>query len=110
MAILVSVDMLRAQLNLAPGTGDEALLTQKLEAAEESVVRYTHRTREELTAIGGGQFPAPLIEAILVRAAAAYSYRESVTSIQAHPVPDSYYALVKPYRKLADDEEEEDEP
>lgn len=101
----VTLDMFRAQLNLAPGTGDEALLTQKLEAAEDAVIRYTQRTREELLAIGGGKMPVSLVEAILVRAAAAYSYRESVASIQAHPVPDSYYALVKPFRKLADDEE-----
>lgn len=79
---------------------DDTYLQHLLNAAEESVIKATNRTEDELKAIGGGSVPTPIVQAIMMVAAHWYNQRESVSTAQMHQVPDSLSALIKPYRKL----------
>ena len=88
---------------------DDEYLSHLLETAEEAVVTSTNRTREELLEKGNGAFPAPLKHAIMLLGAHWYNQRESVSTAQMYAVPDSLQALVKPYRKLVEDDSGTDE-
>ena len=84
---------------------DDDYMQHLLDAAEVSVITATHRTEDELKAIGNGEIPAPVAQAIMMLAAHWYNQRESVSTTQMHQVPDSLSALIKPYRKLVKDKE-----
>lgn len=88
---------------------DDDYLSHLLETAEEAVVIATNRTRDELSAMGNGTFPTPLKHAIMLLGAHWYNQRESVSTTQMLAVPDSLQALVKPYRKLVEDDSGTDE-
>lgn len=80
---------------------DDNYMQHLLDAAEVSVITATHRTEDELKAIGNnGEMPTPIVQAIMMLAAHWYNQRESVSTTQMHQVPDSLSALIKPYRKL----------
>lgn len=79
---------------------DDNYMQHLLNAAEVSVVTATNRTEDELKAIGNGNVPTPIVQAIMMLAAHWYNQRESVSTTQMHQVPDSLSALIKPYRKL----------
>jgi len=79
---------------------DDTYLQHLLDAAEVCVVTATNRTEDELKAIGNGNVPTPIAQAIMMLAAHWYNQRESVSTTQMHQVPDSLSALIKPYRKL----------
>lgn len=81
---------------------DDDYMQHLIETAEVSVITATNRTEAELTEMGGGKFPAPLVHAMLMLAAHWYNQRESVSATQMYAVPDSLQALIKPYRRLAD--------
>ncbi len=82
---------------------DDEYLEHLLATAESAVITATNRTEDELTEMGDGTMPAPIKHAILMLGAHWYNQRESVSSVQMHAVPDSLQALIKPYRKLADE-------
>lgn len=84
---------------------DDTYLQHLLDAAEVSVITATHRTENELKAIGNGEIPTPIVQAIMMLAAHWYNQRESVSTAQMHQVPDSLSALIKQYRKLVKDKE-----
>lgn len=79
---------------------DDNYMQHLLDAAKVSVVTATNRTEDELKAIGNGNVPTPIVQAIMMLAAHWYNQRESVSTTQMHQVPDSLSALIKPYRKL----------
>lgn len=81
-------------------TEDDKYLQHLLDAAEESVVKATNRTREELEDMGGGKLPTPIMQAVLMLGAHWYNQRESASTVQMHSVPDALSSLIKPYRKL----------
>lgn len=74
---------------------DDLLLESLAEAAEAETVRITERTAEELLAEGGGHWPAPLRQAMLIRVAQFYSQPEGGEKPNA-----VFESLVRPYRKL----------
>lgn len=82
---------------------DDDYLRHLLEVATVSVITATNRTEDELRAGNNGEFPKPLVQAILLVGAHWYNQRESVSAVQLYAVPDTLQALIKPYRKLADD-------
>lgn len=88
---------------------DDDYLQHLLDTAEVLVIRSTNRTEEELATIGGGTVPPTIKHAIMMLAAHWYNQRESVSGTQMHEVPDTLQALIKPYRKLVDDDSGEDE-
>ena len=99
---VVSLALFKKHVRADDFADDDEYLEHLLEAAETSVIIATNRTAEELCESGGGDFPKPLIQAIMMLAAHWYNQRESVSTVQMHEVPDSLQALVKPYRKLAE--------
>lgn len=72
-------------------------------AAEAHVIQATNRTADELQQLGSGEYPAQLKQAVLLLAGHWYNQRESVAGVQMHEVPDALQALIKPFRKLAED-------
>lgn len=74
---------------------DDELLTQLAEAASEEVTNRTGRSDEELTEIGKGQWPAPLRQAVLIRA--AEFYRDAEGSDRPNTL---FECLIRPYVKL----------
>ncbi len=87
---------------------DDEYMQHLIDAAEVAVIAATNRTAEELAGDNGG-FPKPLQHAAMMLAAHWYNQRESVSTAQMHEVPDALQALIKPYRKLADDASRTDE-
>ena len=85
---------------------DDEYLHHLLDTAEESVVTMTRRTLGELTALGHGEIPRPIIHAIMMLGAHWYNQRESVSVGQMTEVPEALQALVKPYVKLTNDSRE----
>ena len=79
---------------------DDDYLSFLLDSSEESVVRWTQRTIEEICSLNGGYFPLNLQQAIIMLAAHWYNQREAVSNVQMAEVPYSLQALIKPWRKL----------
>lgn len=84
-------------------TDDDELMQHYVDAAEAHVIQATNRTADELQQLGGGEYPAQLKQAVLLLAGHWYNQRESVAGVQMHEVPDALQALIKPFRKLAED-------
>lgn len=74
---------------------DDALLTSLGEAAEEETVRITGQTPEYLLEQGGGRWPSPLRQAMLIRTAQFYSQPEGSEKPNA-----LFESLIRPYQKL----------
>lgn len=104
---IVSLELFKKHVRADDFTDDDVYLQHLLDAAETSVIMSTHRTEEECLKLGNGAIPTPLVQAILMLAAHWYNQRESVSTVQMHEVPDSLSALIKPYRKLVNETEEE---
>ena len=100
---VVSLTLFKKHVRADDFADDDEYLEHLLETAEVSVITATNRTKEELTDGNGGEFPKPLQHAVMMLAAHWYNQRESVSGVQMAQVPDTLQALVKPYRKLADD-------
>lgn len=88
------LNMLKRQCRIDFDDDDE-LLTQLGEAAEAEVIRMTGRTAEELTEMGCGELPAPLRQAVLIRAAQFYAQPEGTEKPNA-----LFEALIRPYQIL----------
>lgn len=97
---MVSIEMFKKHARIDDYAGDDDYISHLLEAAEESVILATERTRGEIIDLYGG-YPAPLRHAVMLLAAHWYNQRESVSTTQMYAVPDSLQSLVKPYCKLA---------
>ena len=84
---------------------DDVYLAHLLEAAEAWVIGSTNRTRAELAEIGGGdELPPTLQQAVLLVAGHWYNQREAVGAGQMSEVPYTLQSLIKPYRKLVEDD------
>lgn len=103
MANVVSLELFKKHVRADDFADDDTYLEHLLEVAQESVINATNRTEAELTEMGGGSFPVSLKHAIMLLGGHLYNQRESVSQVQLHAVPDSLQALIKPFRKLADD-------
>lgn len=98
---VVSLALFKQHVRADDFADDDAYLEHLLATAEVAVIDSTRRDEEELTTLGGGSFPLPLVQAIMMLGAHWYNQRESVSAVQMYQVPDSLQALIKPYRKLA---------
>lgn len=98
---LVDLELLKKHVRADDFSEDDEYLSHLLEAAEEYVVTATHRTEEELAALGGGEgLPVSLQHAVLLVAGHWYNQRESVSGMPMSEVPYTVQALIKPFRKL----------
>jgi len=104
----VSLTLFKKHVRADEFADDDTLLQHYLDTAQAAVVRYTHRTTAELNEMGGNSFPIELVQAIYLLAAHWYNMRESVSNVQMHEVPDSLQALIKPFRKLVADTEDDE--
>ena len=104
---VVSLALFKSHVRADEFAADDTLLQHYLDAAEAAVIRDTHRTESELSEINGGEFPVQLKQAIMLLGAHWYNQRESVSTSEMHQVPDTLQALIKPFRKLADDPEDD---
>ena len=100
MDTLVSMDLFRTHLRLDDITGEDGYLQAALETAEQNVLDSIGYTRDELSVIPEGIFPAPVRWAILMRGADLYAYRESMDSSQLAALPYGVPALLKPYQRM----------
>lgn len=103
---VVDLGLFKKHVRADDTDADDALLSQYLAAAEEQVITATNRTREELVEMGGGAFPAMLVQAIMLLAASSYSTPENTAGVQYHELPWGAAALIKPFRKLAEEKTE----
>lgn len=83
---------------------DDDVLTTYLAAAEEYVVRYTHRTLDDLVSLGGGTFPRQLKQAVLL-IAGTYADRKENEGSQTSELKYGATALMRQFRKLGEDTE-----
>ena len=104
---VVTLALFKKHVRADEFSDDDELLQHYLSAAEAAVIRETHRTETELTEIGGGEsVPAPIQQAVLMLAGHWYNQRESVAAVEMREVPDALQALIKPFRKLAEDKDQ----
>lgn len=74
---------------------DDELLANCLDAAFDETVRLTGRIVSDLLELGDGQLPAPLRQAVLIRAAQFYSQPEGSDK------PNMlYYSLIRNYQLI----------
>lgn len=99
MAVL-NVEILKKHVRADDFSEDDAYLEMLLQAATEAVVNETNRSIEELTEMGGGTLPAPVVHAVLLLAGHFYNQREAVSGVQMHEVPCGVKSLVLPYTRL----------
>jgi uncharacterized phage protein (predicted DNA packaging) len=87
---------------------EDGLLELYGESAETVVLNYVGRTYEGLVAKYGA-VPMPLVQASLMLVDLSYMQRSAVSMQQLYAVPYTFDLLVKPYMRLADEEEESEE-
>lgn len=96
----VSLELLKKQVRADDFDGDDIYLEHLLQVAESQVESMTGYSAEELACIPDGDYPAELKQAILLRAASMYAYREDVDTASLSEFPNSTKALVKPWQKM----------
>lgn len=80
---------------------DDEYLQQCLDAAEEIVIRATHRSVEELLSISDGEhLPPSLTQAVLLVGGSMYDHRENDAPQQFCEIPIGATTIIKQYRKL----------
>lgn len=100
---VVSLALFKQHVRADEFADDDTYMQHLLDTAEEAVIAATHRTDEELRAMGSNnEYPKRLKHAVMMVAAHWYNQRESVAGTQMHEVPDTLQALIKPLRKLAE--------
>lgn len=99
----VDLELLKKHVRADDFADDDDYLARLLDAAEQYVCTATNREAAELLEMGGGKLPAMLQQAVLLIAGHWYNQREAVSGVQMAEVPYTLQALIKPYRKLAND-------
>ena len=99
----MSLELFKKHVRADDFVDDDVLMQHYVDAAEAHVIQATNRTDAELQELGGGSYPAQIKQAVLLLAGHWYNQRESVAGVQMHEVPDALQALIKPFRKLAED-------
>lgn len=101
---IVALELFKKHVKADDFSEDDVYLQHLLDAAEAHILKAVNRTADELTAIGGGTVPVDIKHAIMLIGAHWYNQRESVGTAQMIEAPDTLQALIKPYRKLVEDE------
>ena len=96
----LDLELLKKHVRADEFSEDDDYLPHLLDAAVEYVRTGTNRTEEELLELGGGEWPKPLQQAVLLISGHWYNQREAVSGGPMSEVPHGFQALVKPFRKL----------
>lgn len=99
----VDLELLKKHVRADDFADDDDYLARLLDAAEQYVCTATNREAAELLEMGDGKLPTMLQQAVLLIAGHWYNQREAVSGVQMAEVPYTLQALIKPYRKLAND-------
>lgn len=99
----LDITLLKKHVRADDFADDDDYLEHLLCAAYEYVAKASNRSCSELLDLGGGFMPPTLQHAALLIAGHWYNQREAVSSVQMQEVPYTLQAMIKPYRKLADD-------
>lgn len=99
----VDLELLKKHVRADDFADDDEYLAHLLDAAEQYVCTATNREAAELLEMGGGKLPTMLQQVVLLIAGHWYNQREAVSGVQMAEVPYTLQALIKPYRKLAND-------
>lgn len=99
---VVSLEYFKESARIDAFAFTDEFLERKLRTAEDLVIRFTNRTREELEEMNGGEFPLPLEEAIVIYATNLVENPTGVAAVQMSEIPYQLQAIIKQFRKLSD--------
>lgn len=97
---LVSLELVKKAVRADDFADDDDYLAFLTESAEEFIIRTTNRTDDELLAMGGGELPRPLVQAVMLTVGHWYNQREDASGVQMHSIPMGVTALVSQYTRL----------
>ena len=97
----LTIEKIKQQSRLDYNNEDE-LLEGYGESAEDTILNICNRTYEDLIE-EYGKVPAPLVQASVMLVEVSYQYRSPVSEYNLAQVPYAFDMLVKPYIRLADD-------
>ena len=86
-------------------TDEDDLLQMYGESAEEVLLNHLNRSYENIISVYG-RIPAPLIHASLMLVDVSYQHRSPVSPQNMSKVPYTFDILVKPYMRLANNDNE----
>ena len=105
----LTLNTIKAQLRIEPDfTAEDDLLEMYGESAEDVLLNCVGRTYEDIVAIYG-QMPAPLKHASLMLCDVSYQYRSPISINNLSIVPYTFDLLVKPYMRLTDAKNNDDD-
>lgn len=101
MATQKQFDLFKSWCRADDFSADDAVLEFCLEAAQEVALRLTARTKDEMLALGGGEWPKDAWLAVMMLGAHYYNQPEAAAQSSQTEAPYSVQTLLKPFRKLA---------
>lgn len=101
---IVDLALLKKHVRADDFSDDDDYLLHLLEAAEEYILRATNASAPKGILVGG-DLPTPLRQAVLLLAGHWYNQREAVSGVQMTEAPYTIQALIKPYRRLCEQEQ-----
>lgn len=101
---IVDISLLKKHVRADDFSDDDEYLEHLLDAAEDYVLRATNASSLDDILVGG-DLPAPLRQAVLLLAGHWYNQREAVSGVQMTEAPYTIQALIKPYRRLCEQEQ-----
>ena len=105
---LTSLKLFKQHVRADDFADDDEYLQQCLDAAEDIVVRATHRTTAELQAMapnGNGKLPAPITQAVLLVGGSLYDHREDDAPGTYCEIPIGASTIIKQYRRLCEQDQ-----
>ena len=104
----LTLERIKQQCRIEPEfTDEDAILTEYGESAEETLLNYLNRSYEDIMSVYG-RIPAPLRQASLMLVDTSYQYRSPVSTQNMSLVPYTFDLMVKPYMRLAKNDNEND--
>ena len=97
----LTLSKIKQQCRIEPAfTEEDALLEMYGESAEEVLLNHLNRSYEDLMEVYG-HIPAPLVHASLMLVDVSYQHRSPVSPQNMSIVPYTFDILTKPYMRLA---------
>ena len=104
----LTLERIKQQCRIEPDfTEEDTLLEMYGESAEEVLLNHLNRSYEDIMQIYG-RVPAPLVHASLMLVDVSYQHRSPVSPQNMSIVPYTFDILVKPYMRLTNNENEND--
>lgn len=104
----LTLERIKQQCRIEPDfTEEDSLLEMYGESAEEVLLNHLNRSYEDIMQIYG-RIPAPLVHASLMLVDVSYQHRSPVSPQNMSIVPYTFDILVKPYMRLTNNENEND--